>query len=356
MGLRVAIAAPLVATISATMGIPLLAVGGGADTLPTAPAGAHRAVPERALRAYLASHGACPGLRWELLAGIGWIESRHATRGAALDPATGEATPWIFGPPLDGSHDTERHAVGAHLWYWGLTGPYEQALGPMQFRPGTFAAWAVDSDGDDIANPHDIDDAVATAARYLCGISDSVDDERDALSRYNADAAYITDVLTYADGLALPAVVGGAGFLCPVAGPTSFTDTWGAPRSGGRRHRGVDMFAARGTPVVAPVAGVASHYHDRLGGLSFRLFGDDGHYYYGTHLAAYGPATGHVPAGTVLGYVGDTGNAAGTGTHLHFEIHPNRHPGQPPNPVNPTPTVEAACRDQRVGVAPVGGD
>jgi peptidoglycan LD-endopeptidase LytH len=125
-------------------------------------------------------------------------------------------------------------------------------------------------------------------------------------------------------------------WICPVQGPHSFVDTWGAPRSGGRRHRGVDMMARSGTPVVAPVSGTVAHRGNRIGGLSFHLNGDDGHYYYGTHLSAYGNG-GRVQAGTVIGYVGDTGNARGN-PHLHFEIHPNGG-----SAVNPTPTVRAHC-------------
>ncbi len=128
-------------------------------------------------------------------------------------------------------------------------------------------------------------------------------------------------------------------WICPVQGPHSFVDSWGAPRSGGRRHRGVDMMAAIGVPVVAPVSGNVSHRSNPIGGLSFHLNGDDGHYYYGTHLSAYAnQGAGWVEAGTVVGYVGDTGNARGI-PHLHFEIHPNGG-----SAVNPTPTVAAACR------------
>jgi murein DD-endopeptidase MepM/ murein hydrolase activator NlpD len=126
-----------------------------------------------------------------------------------------------------------------------------------------------------------------------------------------------------------------------VAGPVQFTDTFGAARSGGRTHQGVDIFAPAGTPVVAPANGRLEHYDNRLGGLSYRLHADDGTYYYGTHLSAYeNVGAGHVSAGTVIGYVGNTGNAATTPPDLHWEIHPN---GQGTPATNPTPTAAAVC-------------
>lgn len=332
--------------------VPILGAGGAVPP-PAMVAG----IPETALRAYQAADDYCTGLRWELLAGIGSVESGHGTTGGAIaDPDTGEVTPWIFGARLDGSPGVRSLPIGRWLDWWGLTGPWQQAVGPMQFLPGTFKAWAIDADGDGITNPHDLEDAVVTAANYLCqGVHGEIADERAALLRYNRSDAYVAEVVAYADALESSSIPTD-GVVCPVAGPVSFIDTWGAPRSGGRQHKGVDMFAAYGTPVVAPVAGRAEQSNNSLGGLSFRLWGDDGNFYYGAHLSAYGSNVGPVEAGTILGYVGISGNAQGTSPHLHFEIHPGRRPGDPSGPVNATPTVATSCATWRLGVGLSGGD
>jgi murein DD-endopeptidase MepM/ murein hydrolase activator NlpD len=124
--------------------------------------------------------------------------------------------------------------------------------------------------------------------------------------------------------------------LCPVLGPSAYGDTWGAPRSGGRRHQGVDMLAPAGTQLQAVVSGFVEHHSNALGGVTLSLLGDNGNRYYYAHLSAYEGAAGRVEQTAIIGYVGDTGNATGV-PHLHFEIRPNHGV-----PVNPTPSVRLA--------------
>ncbi len=127
--------------------------------------------------------------------------------------------------------------------------------------------------------------------------------------------------------------------FCPVDGAVDFIDSWGFARSGGRSHQGVDMMASSGTPTVAPVSGEVQHRGSSLGGLSWYVYGDNGNMYYGTHLSGYAnQGVGWVEAGTLIGYVGSSGNASASGPHLHFEIHPGGG-----SAVNPYPATATAC-------------
>jgi len=128
--------------------------------------------------------------------------------------------------------------------------------------------------------------------------------------------------------------------VCPVDGATSFNDTWGAPRPGGRTHSGVDMLAAEGTRLVAIESGViwSPGWHS-AGGLGLYIRGDSGDIWYYAHLSAY--VTGlvgglRVQAGQLVGYVGHTGNASTP--HLHLGWQPGGGSYQ-----NAFPIVDSLC-------------
>jgi peptidoglycan LD-endopeptidase LytH len=115
--------------------------------------------------------------------------------------------------------------------------------------------------------------------------------------------------------------------LMPIEGlrVAQVADTWGAPRGGGRRHEGQDLFAPRGTPVRAAAPGFVYRIDGlSLGGLSVTIVGGGGRRYYYTHFDGVpdGLVEGQwVDVDTVIGFVGDSGNAAGTPPHLHLGVY-----------------------------------
>jgi murein DD-endopeptidase MepM/ murein hydrolase activator NlpD len=198
----------------------------------------------------------------------------------------------------------------------------------------------------------DLESSLSTQAQFVTQVQAALDQageaatDPDALARQAeiataledaAEAAALAEAARIAEEARRRRIEAGIMF-CPVDGPVDFIDSWGFARSGGRTHKGVDMMASSGTPTVAPVSGEVVHRGSSLGGLSWYVYGDNGNTYYGTHLAGYAnQGAGWVEAGTLIGYVGDTGNAAGT-PHLHFEIHPGGG-----SPVNPYPATAEAC-------------
>ncbi|WP_052667993.1 murein hydrolase activator EnvC family protein [Nitriliruptor alkaliphilus] len=130
-----------------------------------------------------------------------------------------------------------------------------------------------------------------------------------------------------------------AGKACPVGQPHSFTDTWGAPRSGGRAHRGTDILAPYGTPVYAIVDGTWSiQSPGPSAGLWAILRGSDGNQYWYMHLQSHTVSNGaRVSAGQQTATNGDTGNARGT-PHVHFELHPGGG-----SAINPYPLLRSVC-------------
>ena len=125
----------------------------------------------------------------------------------------------------------------------------------------------------------------------------------------------------------------------PIGGYASWSDDWLYPRWTGlqfRFHEGCDVFAAFGTPVRAPVDGVARIKTSELGGLTVSVYQPDGTFFYLAHLSAtaVGLVDGHpVVTGDVVGFVGNSGNAAGGPPHLHFGVYPRGGAAVPPKPV-----------------------
>ena len=118
---------------------------------------------------------------------------------------------------------------------------------------------------------------------------------------------------------------------------SQIANTWHAPRGNERLHQGQDIFAPQGTPVLSATDGyIANIGENTLGGQTVSVVGAGGRVYYYAHLDSYAPdiAEGdYVTKETVLGYVGTTGNAAGTPPHLHFGVY------SPGGAVNPLPLL-----------------
>ncbi|GBE64315.1 hypothetical protein MFM001_07770 [Mycobacterium sp. MFM001] len=159
-------------------------------------------IPSMALSAYRNAErmmaNAYPncGISWNLLAGIGRIESMHANGGAT--DARGTAVRPIYGPALDGSLPGNEVIVQSNT-PGRVT--FARAMGPMQFLPGTWARYASDGDGDGIADPQNLYDSTLAAARYLCSGGLDLRDSQQVLSailRYNNSMPYAQNVLGWA--------------------------------------------------------------------------------------------------------------------------------------------------------------
>jgi len=156
-------------------------------------------------------------------------------------------------------------------------------------------------------------------------------------------------------GIALPAGYVNPLKVCPVGTPRAYGDGFGAPRYAGgyHLHMGVDILAPIGTPIYATFDGYATEVPNGLGGQAVEVRGANG-YTYNAHLSAYSDhSTGTVHTGDVIGYVGNTGDAAGGPPHDHFEYHPNVIPSPWPasaygysvidGAINPYPLLVDVC-------------
>ncbi len=154
------------------------------------------------------------GVSWNLLAGIGRIESGHAGNGAV--DARGTAVVPIYGPALDGTLPGNEVILQSSV---GNRPTYARAMGPMQFLPGTWARYAVDGKGDGTADPQNLFDATLAAARYLCSGGLNLRDPNQvmaAILRYNNSMSYAQNVLGWAAAYATGVVPVD---LPPITGP-----------------------------------------------------------------------------------------------------------------------------------------
>jgi murein DD-endopeptidase MepM/ murein hydrolase activator NlpD len=186
----------------------------------------------------------------------------------------------------------------------------------------------------------DLEERQAGIAEDLAGIRQEIDEQfgrisdrvADLTAKYREEQAAAQELVLL--GQTPNAIEGGALQVCPVAGPNSFVDSFGWPRVG-HTHQGIDLISPAGTPVVAAHAGTVSHSSSSSGGIQAYVHGSAGYSFY-AHLSGYSSAPGSVSAGTVIGYVGNTGNSGVN--HLHFEWHPGGGAA-----VNPYQMLLAVC-------------
>ena len=191
----------LIAVLALVMASPvaLAAVITGPTDVASAPSAlAMQEIPVGLLPVYRGAALTCPGLPWQVLAAIGWVESRHGQ--GRVDPVTGRVDPPIVGPPIDGRPGF------ALIRDQSQPDGYARALGPMQFLSTTWAAWATlapDRPPTATADVQNAWDAIFTAARYLCGENREVGDVRSAVLSYNRSEAYVDDVMAKAEAYGL---------------------------------------------------------------------------------------------------------------------------------------------------------
>lgn len=164
----------------------------------SAPLAAVQGIPEVALAAYrnaemrLAESTPGCGVTWNLLAGIGKIESNHANGGST--DTLGTTLTQINGPTLDGSLPGNEIILDA-------AGGHTNAVGPMQFLPSTWQAYAQDGNADGTSDPNNIYDAALAAGTYLCSGGLNLRDHQQevrAILRYNNSMEYVANVTRWA--------------------------------------------------------------------------------------------------------------------------------------------------------------
>ncbi|MCD2197491.1 lytic transglycosylase domain-containing protein [Actinomycetospora endophytica] len=235
-------------------------------------------IPETVLAAYRSAattvDRSAPGCRltWPLVAGIGKIESGHAS-GGAVD-GDGTTLRPILGPRLTGTGgnaaipDTD----GGRLDHDAV---WDRAVGPTQFIPSSWRTYGADGNGDGRADPDNVFDAGLATARYLCaggGDLTSASARHDAVFRYNHSEAYVATVLRWADAYASGAL--------PVPDSTTPTETGETLADGAPTLAALPEPATAGAGLVVPGAGpgapvITSSGATRPGTIATRSPGSD---------------------------------------------------------------------------------
>jgi murein DD-endopeptidase MepM/ murein hydrolase activator NlpD len=286
-------------------------------------------IPPALLALFIRHAPSCRGLPWTVLAAISKVETDHGRAQGAVLGDDGTVAPSIRGPALDGTNgnaalaDTDGGALdGDTVW--------DRAVGPFQFIPSSWQIFGQDGNGDGVANPDNIHDAVPAAVAHLCP-EGHVEDLRAAVYSYNQSDTYVDAVLQWARRYTGPlAVIATAGYALPVPAAQLTEAQLTAPHHDYPAWDlglpvGTPLFAmVDGTITVATTAGIYPADPNRCGN-SITLTGVDGARYTYCHLSAIAVTAGQpILAGSLIGLSGGQPGTPGagntTGPHLHVGI------------------------------------
>lgn len=242
-------------------------VGDQQPIAPTVISGlAANGIPNVALNAYrvaaarMANSKPDCGIDWSLLAGIGRVETNHGRFGGATLNSDGTTSPKIMGPPLNGVQfafirDTDGGSYDGDS-------SFDRAVGPMQFIPATWKAYAVDGDGNGTTDPFNINDAALAAANYLCHAGGNLRTDagqRKAVMSYNYSDSYVNEVLALARAYASGIPVADIPIVGNTTGAVPAPGAYGSPRfAGGPAAPGPAIGARDMTPANGPTTGASS--------------------------------------------------------------------------------------------------
>ena len=285
-------------------------------------------IPAILLPAFIREAAECPGLPWPVLAGISRVESNHGRYGGSAISPTGAVSPPIIGIPLDGTNGTAR-IEDSDDGKWDHDTTWDRAVGPFQFIPSSWRIFGGDGNGDGVADPNNILDALPAMRRHLCP-QGQVTDVHAAIYSYNHSDAYVEQVLGWARRYAATAAPVAGGYALPVPSPAiSPTDliephhdypAWDAPVPVGTPVLAITS----GTVVTASAAGIYPSDPNRCGSM-VAIAGADGAHYVYCHLSTIAVSSDQsVDAGTPIGFSGGLPGASGagntTGAHLHLGV------------------------------------